>query len=398
MKRVESMERSRIRAARLAFVFLCALVLGACARPRPSAAPLQAGTPEPAPTATAVPEMNVPPAPRLEAPVPVFADDGMWGNSDAPVEIVAFVDLQCPFSARVQSTLGVLRERYGKERLHLVTKHLPLPFHAQAHLAAQAARVVLETAGQDAFDTFAQLVFSDQGNLDRDHLLRWAELAGASRTQVEASMDAPPVVERVDQDSALAARLGIYGTPSFLINGVRLSGAQPIENFIAIVAPELAKAEELRKAGTPPNAISALRTVANYTEPSAAPASARPAEDHVTVWKIPIDKSPVLGDPGALVTIVAFLDFQCPFRRRVQATLRELQSRYGRDLRIVFKHNPLPFHYQAMPAAMLALEARAEKGDAAFWRAVDACRGAAVARRNAACTRNRANTPSLGTG
>lgn len=91
--------------------------------------------------------------------------------------------------------------------------------------------------------------------------------------------------------------------------------------------------------------------------------------DHATVWNVPLGQSPKLGETGALVTIVEFADFQCPFTKRVQPTLDAIIAKYGRDVRIVFKHNPLPFHYWALPAAMLAIEARAEKGDVGFWRA-----------------------------
>ena len=78
------------------------------------------------------------------------------------------------------------------------------------------------------------------------------------------------------------------------------------------------------------------------------------------------------GKPTALVTIVEFSDFQCPFCKRVQTTIDEVRKKYGDDVRFVFKHNPLPFHPRAEPAAEVALEARAEKGDDGFFRVHDA--------------------------
>jgi protein-disulfide isomerase len=82
---------------------------------------------------------------------------------------------------------------------------------------------------------------------------------------------------------------------------------------------------------------------------------------------VPIGSSPVRGPSDALVTVVEFSDFQCPFCGRVEPTLAALRAKYGADLRIVWKNEPLPFHRRALPAAELALEARREKGDAAFW-------------------------------
>lgn len=92
----------------------------------------------------------------------------------------------------------------------------------------------------------------------------------------------------------------------------------------------------------------------------------------VVRFRVPLGPSPARGSATALVTIVEFADYQCPFCARVEDTLRDLRVRYGDSLRIVFKDAPLPFHPQADPAAQAALEVRAEKGDAAFWTMHDA--------------------------
>jgi protein-disulfide isomerase len=70
------------------------------------------------------------------------------------------------------------------------------------------------------------------------------------------------------------------------------------------------------------------------------------------------------GASDARVTVVIFSDFQCPFCVRVQPTLDELQNQYKGDVRIVAKHNPLPFHGNAMIAARAA-EAAGKQGK--FW-------------------------------
>jgi protein-disulfide isomerase len=85
------------------------------------------------------------------------------------------------------------------------------------------------------------------------------------------------------------------------------------------------------------------------------------------VYRVPIGSSPVRGPNDALVTLVEFADFQCPFCNRLETTLDALRAKYGSDLRVVWKNEPLPFHTRALPAAELAFEARSEKGDAVFW-------------------------------
>ena len=55
--------------------------------------------------------------------------------------------------------------------------------------------------------------------------------------------------------------------------------------------------------------------------------------------------------------------------RRVEATREQLLKKYPSQVRFVIRHNPLPFHNQALPAARLAIEAFKEKGNSVFWRA-----------------------------
>ncbi|MBX7082612.1 MAG: thioredoxin domain-containing protein, partial [Nannocystaceae bacterium] len=70
------------------------------------------------------------------------------------------------------------------------------------------------------------------------------------------------------------------------------------------------------------------------------------------------------GRDDALVTIVEFGDFQCPYCREVTATLDEVLARHGNNVRLVFRHNPLPIHPEARNAAKAALAA-ARQGK--FW-------------------------------
>jgi len=93
--------------------------------------------------------------------------------------------------------------------------------------------------------------------------------------------------------------------------------------------------------------------------------------DTTTVWKVPVGASPTAGPKSALVTMVVFSEFQCPFCARLVPTIHQLEQQYGKQLRVVFKHNPLPFHKRAEPAAQLTMEAFVRRGSAGFWEAHD---------------------------
>ena len=162
------------------------------------------------------------------------------GRADAPVSIIEFTDLQCPYCAQFATqTFPRIRHNYidtGKVRL--ATRDLPLPFHPFAIPAAVAARCAGE---QGKFWEYREALFAAQSRLDAepyDELARQFELDlarfdGCRRDgQQEANVRA---------DLALATSYGIGSTPTFVIgrtvNGVfegeTVPGAKPYEEFAA---------------------------------------------------------------------------------------------------------------------------------------------------------------------
>jgi protein-disulfide isomerase len=93
---------------------------------------------------------------------------------------------------------------------------------------------------------------------------------------------------------------------------------------------------------------------------------ANPADE--PLFKVTLGDAPVRGNKDALVTVVEFSDFQCPFCGRANGTLEQLRKQYGDKLRVVMKQNPLDFHPHARPAALAALAA-GKQGK--FWEMYD---------------------------
>jgi protein-disulfide isomerase len=302
--------------------------------------------------------------------VPIDDQSPRWGDDAAPVTLIEFSDLECPFCGRIQSTLTELERRYGPHQLRVVYKHDPLPFHRNARPAALAAESVRELGGNDKFFRFVALLFQDQRHLAQDDLRRAAVSLGIDGTSFDLLARSPGVSARVDADLELASRVGATGTPHFLINGDAVTGAMPLDDFAAIIDRELAEAHALVARGTPPSRVYAMRTSANFKPPEETKASeTEPEKDGP--WNVPVGSSPRLGPDDALVTIIEFSDFQCPFCKRVQPALSAIVERYGKDVRVVWKHLPLPFHPHARPAATLSIEARKARGDAGFWKAAE---------------------------
>jgi protein-disulfide isomerase len=83
-----------------------------------------------------------------------------------------------------------------------------------------------------------------------------------------------------------------------------------------------------------------------------------------TVYKVPIDGAPALGDARAPVTLVGFSDYECPFCGRADALVAQLRKAYGPKLRTVMRQRPLPSHAHARAAALAAIAA---DGQGKFW-------------------------------
>ncbi|MCK5687643.1 thioredoxin domain-containing protein [Myxococcota bacterium] len=94
------------------------------------------------------------------------------------------------------------------------------------------------------------------------------------------------------------------------------------------------------------------------------PAQRAGRPDPTATYAFPVGDSAVKGKADAWVTIIEVSEFQCPFCNRVNPTIKQVREKYGDDVRIVFKHNPLPFHKRARNAAMAA-ECGNEQGK--FW-------------------------------
>jgi protein-disulfide isomerase len=305
-----------------------------------------------------------------ESPVPISSKDPMWGKRDAPVTVVVYSDFQCPFCSRVEPTLDQVRTTYGPDKVRMVWKNNPLPFHQNAKPAAEAAQGVFMTAGNDGFWKFHDNAFKNQSALGDDAYLKWAQEAGVKdMAAFKAGLASHKWADKVDKDLNDGKAAGVQGTPSFFVNGVFINGAQPFDNFKKTIDQELQKAQAKIAAGTPKSRvyIEATKDNKKNAPPAAKEEDQGDKEDTKTVFRVPVGTSPVLGSPNALVTIVEFSDFQCPFCSRVEPTLKGIRDKYGDKVRLVWKNEPLPFHPRAEPAAEVALEARTEKGDKGFW-------------------------------
>jgi protein-disulfide isomerase len=317
------------------------------APPVPTAAPLAQAVPAAVPVAA--------PRPAAEAAsVPLRADDPIRGPKDAKVTVVVFSDFQCPFCSRVEPVMRqLLAANPGTVRV--AWKHQPLSMHLNAVPAARAAEAARL---QGKFWEMHDRLFASQASLSDATYAQAAREIGLDLARFQTDAASQGVLARIAADQSLAGSAGAQGTPTLFLNCRKMVGAQPVESYQSVVADEIRKADALLVRGVKPaelygklcaeNVAAATRSL----EASAKGAGAIPVR--------PDD--PVRGDRKAPVTVIAFSEFQCPFCARALPSVKELEA--NRSVRVVWKHLPLSFHSNAMPAA-LAAEAAREQGK--FW-------------------------------
>jgi protein-disulfide isomerase len=293
--------------------------------------------------------------------LPVTSAQPVKGADDALVTIVQFSDFQCPFCSRVEPTIDQLEKDY-KGKIRVSWRNNPLPFHQNAMPAAEAAAEAFAQGGNAKFWALHNKMFANQQALTRPDLEKYAQEVGLDMTKFKAALDNHTHQAQIKADQDLGQKMGAGGTPAFFINGRFLSGAQPLPRFKEIIDDELKRADKLLASGVTKKQVYAALTKNGLTGAKAPSADAgdkpKPRQpDPKAVYKVPADKAPQKGPSDALVTIVEFSDYQCPFCSRVEPTIKQITDTYGKDVRVLWRNNPLPFHDKAALAAEAAMEA-----------------------------------------
>lgn len=151
-----------------------------------------------------------------------------WGNPKAPVTIVEISDFQCPFCARAVPVLERIKAEYGPDKVRIVFKDMPLPSHGRAPAASNAAHCANE---QGKFWEYHNALFQNQAKLEDADLKANAKTIGLDEGKFNECYDSKRHQALIDKSKKEAEALGIQATPSFLINGQLLQGAQPFERF-----------------------------------------------------------------------------------------------------------------------------------------------------------------------
>lgn len=162
------------------------------------------------------------------------------GERNAPVQIIEFSDFECPFCKKFfdETYPQIVKDYVNTGKASIAFRHLPLDFHENALPAAMASLCANE---QGKFWEYHDQLFSNQNALDKESLVSYANKLGLDQNAFTACLNDNKHGAAISADKNYAASVGISGTPSFVINGMVIGGAQPYELFKAVIDAELAQ-------------------------------------------------------------------------------------------------------------------------------------------------------------
>ena len=162
-------------------------------------------------------------------------DDGysfVGGNPDGDITLVEFLDYKCGYCKRAHGEVAKLLETDGNIRL--IVKEFPI-LGEQSLMASRFAISTLIAEGPEAYHTLNDALMTMNGDLSVEVLSRLANMLGFDADKIVAGMDSDEVTQRIVDTRALAQRLQITGTPTFVMHDEMLRGYLPYDQMMQMV-------------------------------------------------------------------------------------------------------------------------------------------------------------------
>jgi protein-disulfide isomerase len=159
------------------------------------------------------------------------------GNKNAPVTITEFSDFQCPFCARFYSVIKDVLAAYP-DKVRVVIKNFPLPFHPNARPAAKLAMAANE---QGKFQGMMEALLANGGDVSDAKVKEYAQSLGLDYNKLMADYKGKDAQweKQIQDDMQLGSNVDVRGTPTFYLNG-RKTNSRDINSFKGQIDPILA--------------------------------------------------------------------------------------------------------------------------------------------------------------
>lgn len=183
-------------------------------------------------------------SPRAQAEAATVDMGYTRGRADAPIAVVEFSDFGCPYCARfARATLPILDEEFIRQGT-VRWRYVPVTFgFPGGELMGAAAVCAAQQGGDDTFWRVHDLFYTRQSALRDDdarpRLLDWLAELGLDRAELDRCIDAPATAQALRTHTQTAVDWYARGTPTFIVNGVPMAGALPVDFFRKVFATVL---------------------------------------------------------------------------------------------------------------------------------------------------------------
>lgn len=154
------------------------------------------------------------------------------GNKDAKVKIIAFSDFTCHYCGQASKTVDAILKEYGND-VAFIFKHLPLDEKGPGGLASNYFIAIAMQDEGKAWD-FYRAMYADREKLlseGETFIKNTAKDLGVDMKKLQKDVHSKTVSETMGQDLEDGQKLGVEGTPYFLVNDLVIRGALPLELF-----------------------------------------------------------------------------------------------------------------------------------------------------------------------
>jgi protein-disulfide isomerase len=165
----------------------------------------------------------------------------VFGSPNAKVRIVAFSDFTCRFCQQAAIAVNEVMKDYGKD-VSLVFKNFPLETKGARAQAAAAFLAIAQQSNEQAWE-FHNALFAERDKLigkgGEAFIFKTAERLGVDVKKLQKDMKSKKIADMLAEDFADGKKLGVEGTPFFLVNNLVIRGALPRDLFRVAVNMEM---------------------------------------------------------------------------------------------------------------------------------------------------------------
>jgi len=158
-----------------------------------------------------------------------------FGNTEAPLTIVMFIDFECPFCQQAYPTMRQVMDEYGSA-VQVRFKHFPLAsIHPNATRAAVATTCAQE---QGAFWEYYDLIFENK-LLNNVALSSYAQTLELDMPQFDTCLRTERYMAQIEEDFADGRALSVRGTPTYFLNNQKIEGVVNADQWRALILEQL---------------------------------------------------------------------------------------------------------------------------------------------------------------